>query len=247
MEYPANLPDRAFPLTRVGPPPPPNLRLYPLPESNSGCSVFRNIVAALLPFDPQGQRKLAGGDRAFEYMKCVRWPNGKVSCPRCGSEKVSIISTRKLWTCSECKTKKQFTIKVGTILEDSALPFEKWICAFWLIANAKNGISSHEIGRSLGVTQRTGWFMLQRIRLAMQNGTIVKVGGEVEVDETWIGGKSRNMHLNKRRARVHGKTGGLPVSLAKVRLLPTMPEMALVNLPASVSFRSLNRKACSSR
>src|SRR5271170_6821227 len=136
----------------------------------------------------------AKGDRAFEYMKCVRWPDGRVACPRCGSDKVSFISTCKLWTCSGCKTKKQFTIRVGTILEDSAIPFEKWICAFWLIANAKNGISSYEIGRSIGVTQRTGWFMLQRIRLAMQNGTIVKLGGEVEVDETFIGAKSRNMH-----------------------------------------------------
>jgi transposase-like protein len=148
-------------------------------------------------------------DRAFNYMKCVRWPSGTVSCPRCGCEKVSFISTRKMWTCSECKTKKQFTLRIGTILEDSALPLEKWICAFWLIANAKNGISSYEIGRSLGVTQRTGWFMLQRIRLAMQNGTIVKIGGEVEVDETYIGGKARNMHYAKRKARVNGKTGGM--------------------------------------
>ena len=151
----------------------------------------------------------AKDDRAFEYMKCVRWLNGKVTCPRCQSEKVSFISTRKLWTCSECKSKKQFTLRIGTILEDSAIPFEKWICAFWLLANAKNGISSYELGRSIGVTQRTGWFMLQRIRLAMQNGTIVKVGGEVEVDETYIGGKARNMHASKRRARVNGKTGGL--------------------------------------
>jgi transposase-like protein len=137
-------------------------------------------------------------DRAFEYMKAVRWPDGKVKCPRCGCGEVSFISTRKLWTCSACKTKKQFTIRVGTILEDSAISFEKWIAAFWLIANAKNGISSYEIGRSIGVTQRTGWFMLQRIRLAMQNGTIVKLGGTVEVDETYIGGKARNMHADKK-------------------------------------------------
>jgi transposase-like protein len=153
----------------------------------------------------------AEGDRAFEYMKCLRWPDGKVACPRCGSAKVSFISTRKLWTCSECKTKKQFTIKVGTVLEDSAIPFEKWICGFWLIANAKNGISSYEIGRSLGVTQRTGWFMLQRIRLAMQNGSIVKLGGTVEVDETFIGGKARNMHKGKRKAKGTGPVAMTPV------------------------------------
>ena len=143
----------------------------------------------------------ADEDRAFRYMTNVRWPSGKVSCPRCGCEKVSFISTRKMWTCSECKTKKQFTLRIGTILEDSALPLDKWICAFWLIANAKNGISSYEIGRSLGVTQRTGWFMLQRIRLAMQNGTIVKMGGTVEVDETFIGGAARFMHKSKRKAK----------------------------------------------
>ena len=103
-------------------------------------------------------------------MKRVRWPDGVVKCPRCQGEKVSFITTRKLWTCKECKTRKQFTIKVGTIMEDSAIPFDKWLCAFWLIASAKNGISSYEIGRSLGVTQKTGWFMLQRIRLCLQGG-----------------------------------------------------------------------------
>ena len=141
-------------------------------------------------------------------MKSVRWPGGKVSCPRCGCDEVSFISTRKLWTCKKCETKKQFTIRVGTILEDSAIKFDKWICAFWLIANAKNGISSYEIGRALGVTQKTGWFMLQRIRLAMQSGTIEKLKGEIEADETYIGGKVRNMHMDKKRKRGRG-TGGV--------------------------------------
>jgi len=149
-------------------------------------------------------------DRAFEFMKCMRWPDGKPVCPRCGSAKVSFISTRKLWTCSECKTKKQFTIKVGTVLEDSAIPFEKWICGFWLIANAKNGISSYEIGRSLGVTQRTGWFMLQRIRLAMQNGSIEKMSGQVESDETFLGGRDRFRHKGKKQV-VSGWKGKTPV------------------------------------
>jgi len=114
------------------------------------------------------------GDRAFEYMKCVRWPDGKVTCPRCGSDKNSFVATRKIWHCKGCK--QQFSIKVGTVFADSPITYEKWICATWLIANAKNGISSYEIGRSLGVCQKTGWFMLQRIRLAMQNGTIEKMG-----------------------------------------------------------------------
>ena len=107
---------------------------------------------------------------------------------------------------NECH--KQFSAKVGTIFEDSALTYGKWFPAFWLIANAKNGISSYEIHRALGVTQKTAWFMLHRIRLALQNGTIVKMGGEVEVDETYIGAKSRNMHAAKRRERLQKRKGG---------------------------------------
>lgn len=159
----------------------------------------------------QAIKYFANPDVAFEFMKQIRWPSGKVSCPRCGSEEVSFISTRKLWTCKHCVTKKQFTIKVGTVLEDSAITFEKWLAAFWLIANAKNGISSYEIGRALGVTQRTGWFMLQRIRLAMQNGSIVKMGGHIEVDETFIGAKARNMHKAVKKAR-NIKTGGMSMT-----------------------------------
>jgi len=143
--------------------------------------------------------------RAFKYMKEVRWPGGAVACPRCNCERVSFISTRKKWTCLECR--RQFSIKVGTIFEDSPISFEKWICATWFIANAKNGISSYEIARGLGVCQKTGWFMLQRIRLAMQDGSIVKIGGQVEVDETFIGGKARNMHAKVKATRTI-KTGG---------------------------------------
>lgn len=146
--------------------------------------------------------------RAFEFMKSIRWPDGKVCCPRCGCDKVSFLTTRKIWTCSKCKTKKQFTIKVGTIMEDSPIGYDKWICAFWLIANAKNGISSYELARSIGVSQRTGWFMLHRIRLAMQHGSILmsKMDGIVEVDESYIGGKARNMHkdVKIRRGIVQG-------------------------------------------
>ena len=159
----------------------------------------------------QAIKYFANPDVAFEFMKQIRWPDGIVKCPRCDSSEVSFISTRKLWTCKHCVTKKQFTIKVGTVLEDSAITFEKWLAAFWLIANAKNGISSYEVGRALGVTQRTGWFMLQRIRLAMQNGSIVKMGGIVEVDETFIGGKARNMHKAE-KAKRNIKTGGMSMT-----------------------------------
>ena len=158
----------------------------------------------------------ADADRAFELMKRVRFPDGKVTCPRCGSDEVSFLSTRKKWSCKHCTTNRQFSLRVGTILEDSAIGFDKWICAFWLISNAKNGISSYEVGRALGVTQRTGWSMLQRIRLAMQTGTIMrdKMGGTVEVDETFIGAKARNMHASKRKELVGGKTG--PIAMTAV-------------------------------
>ena len=151
----------------------------------------------------------ANEDRAFEYMKLVRWPDSVVRCFHCDSQDVGFIATRKIWRCKCCK--KQFSIRLGTIFEDSPIKFSTWISAAWLIANAKNGISSYEIGRSLGVCQKTGWFMLQRIRLAMQNGSIVKMGGVTEVDETFIGGKARNMHKGKRQAKGRGPVAMTPV------------------------------------
>jgi transposase-like protein len=138
-------------------------------------------------------------ERAFEYAQSLRWPDGKVACPRCGSEKNSFIKTRRLWFCYGCQ--KQFTLKVGTIFEDSALGLDKWMTAVWMLVNCKNGISSHELGRSLGITQKSAWFMLQRIRKALQEKSFLKLGGpgsEVEVDETFIGGKARNMYRARR-------------------------------------------------
>ena len=140
-----------------------------------------------------------------DLMVSLRWPDGKVTCPRCGSEKNSFIKTRRLWFCYGCQ--KQFTLKVGTIFEDSALGLDKWMTAFWLLVNCKNGISSMEIHRDLGVTQKTAWFMAHRLRLALQQGGFGKLAGEVEVDESFIGGKARNMHLGKRQRRITG-TGG---------------------------------------
>ena len=154
-------------------------------------------------------RYFADDERAFEYMKQVRWPDGIVTCSHCGWPRSSFVSTRKIWRCKECK--KQFSIRLGTIFEDSPIKFDKWIAAAWLIANAKNGISSYEIGRSLGVCQKTGWFMLQRIRLAMQNGSVVKIRGQAEVDETFIGGKARFMHKDKRKVKGTGPVAMTPV------------------------------------
>ncbi len=140
-------------------------------------------------------------DRAFEYAKKMRWPDGNVFCPRCSAAKNSFVKTRKLWFCYACK--RQFTIKVKTIMEDSPIKLDKWMTAFWLLANAKNGISSHELGRAIKVTQTTAWFMLQRIREVMKGRTFgtSKIGGEgneLEVDETFVGGKVKNMHRDRR-------------------------------------------------
>ncbi len=143
-------------------------------------------------------------DVCTEFVARLRWPNGPV-CPRCDGTSYSYLTTRRLWKCKECK--KQFSVKVGTIFEDSPLGLDKWLPSVWLIANSKNGISSHELARALGVTQKSAWFMLHRIRLAMQTGSFDKLDGEVEVDETFIGGKARNMHKAERARKITG-TGG---------------------------------------
>ena len=146
----------------------------------------------------------ANPDNCLAFMVARRWPNG-VECPTCGRKDVRFISTRRLWECKDKHPKRQFSVKVGTIFEDSAIPLDKWLVAIWLVANCKNGISSYEVGRALGVTQKSAWFMLHRIRLAMQNQTTVKMGGpdrEVEVDETFIGGAARFMHADKRKRRI---------------------------------------------
>jgi transposase-like protein len=138
-------------------------------------------------------------DVCTEFVAELRWPSGPV-CPRCGAMEHSYISTRRLWKCKGCK--KQYSVKLGTIFEDSPLGLDKWLPAVWLIANSKNGISSHELGRALGVTQKSAWFMLHRIRLAMQTGTFNKLDGTVEVDETFIGGKARNMHKSAKARKI---------------------------------------------
>ncbi len=140
-------------------------------------------------------RYFSDPDVALAYMVELRWPGG-VHCPTCGRTDVRFIPTRRLWECKEKHPRKQFSAKVGTIFEDSAIPLEKWFVAIWLIANAKNGISSYEMGRSLGVTQKTAWHMDHRIRLAMEVGSIdiEKLRGDVELDETYVGGKASNRH-----------------------------------------------------
>jgi transposase-like protein len=146
--------------------------------------------------------------RAFDYAVSLRWPDGKVTCPRCSGSKHSFIKTRRIWFCYDCK--KQFTVKVGTVLEDSPIALDKWMTAFWMLVNCKNGVSSLEIHRALGVTQKTAWFMLQRLRLALHQKQSGKLSGHVEVDETYIGGKARFMHKDKRaRNNVKGLAKGM--------------------------------------
>src|SRR6266511_3515621 len=149
-------------------------------------------------------RYFADLDVANAFVAALRWPDGP-RCPDCGSQEHSYITTRRLWKCKNCK--RQYSVKVGTIFEDSPIPLDKWLASIWLIANAKNGISSHELARSVGLTQKSAWFVLHRIRLAMQTGTFRKFSGEVEVDETFIGGKARNMHKAERGRKITG-TGG---------------------------------------
>jgi len=167
--------------------------------------------------------------RAFDYAVKLRWPDGIVFCPRCGSKKHSFIKTRRIWFCYDCK--KQFTVKVKTVFEDSAIGLDKWMIAVWMLVACKNGISSYELGKTIGVTQRTAWFMLQRIRKALHRGSFgtTKLGGpdsELEADETFVGGLTKNMHKDRKlklvnKGGVHGgKTvvqGVLDRNLRQVR------------------------------
>jgi transposase-like protein len=132
----------------------------------------------------------------------IRWPNGPV-CPKCNHTEHYYLATQKRWKCKNCA--KQFSVKVGTIFEDSPLALDKWLTALWMLVNCKNGISSYEVGRDIGITQKSAWFVLHRLRLALQNGSIMKLGGqgkEVEVDETFIGGAARFMHPARRRRMI---------------------------------------------
>src|SRR5207245_1977123 len=145
-----------------------------------------------------------------DFMVGIRWSDSKVRCPQCDSDKVTYLENARLYRCYGDHPRQKFSLKVGTIFEDSPIPLEKWLPAVWLIVNCKNGISSYEIHRALGVTQKSAWFMLHRIRLAIQSKSFVKLGGPdsapIEVDETFIGGKARNMHRSKRE-RLSGNGG----------------------------------------
>jgi transposase-like protein len=144
-------------------------------------------------------------DNCIEYMKAIRWPDGVVTCPTCGRTDVVFLKNQRKWQCKSVHPKRQFSAKVGTIFEDSPISLDKWLTAVWMLSNCRNGVSSYEIARAIGVTQKSAWFMMHRIRLGMQSGSTVKLGGnggEVEADESFIGGKARNMHKHVKVRKV---------------------------------------------
>jgi hypothetical protein len=141
------------------------------------------------------------------FMSGLRWPDGVVKCPNCGSDKVVWLANARLWKCYSKHERPKFSLKTGTIFEDSPLGLDKWLSAAWLICNCKNGISSYEIGRDLGISQKSAWHMMHRLRFAFHHGNFNKLSGQIEADETFIGGKARNMHAAKRAKKITG-TGG---------------------------------------
>jgi transposase-like protein len=152
-------------------------------------------------------------------VEAIRWPDGIVACPTCGSENVTYLESVRRFKCYAKHPKAQFSLKVGTIFEDSPIGLEKWLPALWLLTNAKNGISSYELARALGVTQKTAWFMLARLRLALQGEDGGKLSGDIEVDETYIGGRARNMSTSRKARMLGGKRGGVAGKAAVMGLL----------------------------
>lgn len=157
----------------------------------------------------QAIRYYADPDTCQAELVASRWPDG-VECPTCGSKSVAYLGNQRRWQCRTKHPKRQFSVKVGTIFEDSPIGLDKWFVAMWMIANCKNGVSSYEIGRAIGVTQKTAWFMLHRIRLAMQTKSFRKFAGDVEADESYIGGRARFMHASKKKKWVtqRGRSAG---------------------------------------
>ncbi len=148
-------------------------------------------------------RHFENPQNCVDAMVAMRWPDGNPVCPHCGETRQHWLAKQMRWKCYGCR--KQFSVKVGTVMEDSPIPLDKWLVTLWMLVNCKNGVSSYEIMRAIGVTQKTAWFMLQRLRLALQDERGGKIGGTVEVDETFIGGKARNMHMSKRRKAMDRK------------------------------------------
>lgn len=153
-------------------------------------------------------------DNALAYMVSKRWPDGVVTCPKCGRTDVVFLKNQRKWQCKSIHDHRQFSAKVGTIFEDSPIPLEKWCVAVWMLSNCKNGVSSYELARTIGVTQKSAWFMLHRVRVGMKLEVVTagKLGGEgseVEADETFVGGSTRNMHKD-RKLRINQERSKTP-------------------------------------
>ena len=175
----------------------------------------------------QAVQYFADEDEAIAFVADMRWPEGEQACPKCGSVAAHyFMKTRKRWKCRDCR--HQFSVKVGTIFEGSPIKLSKWMPAVWMLANSRNGISSYELARALGVTQKTAWFMLHRIREAMKDEDFFPMSGEVEVDETYIGGKAKNMHLAKRKRVISGTGGHDKVAVMGLLERPRGAEHSLV-------------------
>jgi transposase-like protein len=158
----------------------------------------------------EATRYFADPDVCVEFVASMRWMDGPV-CPHCEGKRVSYLTSRRIWKCMNPECHKQFSVKTGSIFEESPIPLDKWLIAIWLVVNCKNGISSYEIMRDLKVTQKSAWFMLHRIRLALQSGSFAKLGGggePVEADETFVGGRIQNMHRSKVREKYKGQAIG---------------------------------------
>jgi transposase-like protein len=160
----------------------------------------------------QAVEYFADEDRALEFFVKIRWPHG-VTCPTCGSQKVHFLANQRRWKCSNKHPKRQFSAKVGTIFEDSPLSLSQWLACVWLEANCKNSISSYEVARDLGITQKSAWFMLHRVRHAVHVGSFdSKLQGVIEADETFVGGLAKNMHKKRRAHRLaNGELMSAPI------------------------------------
>jgi transposase-like protein len=158
----------------------------------------------------QAIRHFSDDQVCIDTVASLRWSGGKPTCPACGHQEHYYLATQKRWKCKECS--KQFSVKLGTIFEDSPITLDKWLVALWMLVNCRNGISSYEVSRDLGITQKSAWFVLHRLRLAMREGIIKKIGGSgspVEADETFIGGKTKNMHKRRKDALQRAQNSAL--------------------------------------
>ena len=155
---------------------------------------------------------------AINYFKAIRWTNGEF-CPYCGHAEIYALKGGRSWKCADCR--KKFSIRVGSIFEDSKIPLRKWLAAIWLITSHRKGIASTQIARDLGVTQKTGWFMLHRLRHAARTRSFNrKMRGTVEVDEGYFGGKDGNKHREKRGMVKKSLRVGLLERQGELRVLP---------------------------